>query len=87
MRIVTRASRDTVVGMRGDAILVRVTAAPVEGAANAALLRVLARSLRVPGGAVRLVGGRAAKLKLIEVDGLDKAEVMRRLDMPSGLVP
>ena len=89
VRIVARASRETIVGMRSGVLLVRVTAAPVDGAANVALLRVVAKHLHVPSGAVRLVSGRASKLKLIEVAGLDDAEAMRRFgvaaDAPADL--
>ena len=79
VRIVPRASRDVVVGMRAGALLVRVTAPPVDGAANEALIRVLARRLGVPKGALRLVTGRTSKLKIIEVVGVDEAELLRRL--------
>ena len=79
VRIVARASRETIVGMRSGVLLVRVTAAPVDGAANVALLRVVARHLQLPIGAVRLLSGRASKLKLLEVVGIDDAEAMRRL--------
>ena len=79
MRIVTRASRSTVVGMRGGMLLVRVTAAPVDGAANLALVRVVAKHLRVAYSSVRLVSGKTSKVKVIEVDSLDLEETMRRL--------
>jgi len=79
VRIVPRASRDVVVGMRGDALLVRVTAPPVDGAANEALLRVLARRLGLAKGALQIVSGRTSKLKVVELEGVDEAEVARRL--------
>ena len=79
VRVVPRASRATVVGMRGGRLLVRVTAAPVGGAANEALVRVVAKRLHVAAGALRVVSGLTSKLKVIEVDGLDEAEALRRL--------
>ncbi|MFA7250012.1 MAG: DUF167 domain-containing protein [Dehalococcoidia bacterium] len=85
VRIVPRASRDVVVGMRSGALLVRVTAPPVDGAANEALIRVLARRLHLAKGALRIVSGRTSKLKVVEVEGIDEAEAMRRLDAPSPL--
>ncbi len=57
----------------------RVRAAPAEGAANEALLRLIAESLRVPRSAVRLVGGARSRHKLVEVDGLRQDEVRERL--------
>ena len=79
VRIVPRASRDVVVGMRAGTLLVRVTAPPVDGAANEALIRVLAQRLHLAKGTLRIVSGRTAKLKLVEVEGLDDAELLRRL--------
>jgi uncharacterized protein YggU (UPF0235/DUF167 family) len=65
--------------MRMGALLVRVTAAPVDGAANEAVARVLAKRLGVATRAVRIVGGQASKSKVVEVEGLDLAEVWRRV--------
>ncbi|MSQ30805.1 MAG: DUF167 domain-containing protein [Dehalococcoidia bacterium] len=84
VRIVPRASRDAVVGMRSGALLVRVTAPPVEGAANDALVGVLARRLRVAKGAVRIVSGRTSRLKVVEIEGIDDAETARRLSPLAG---
>ena len=86
MRIVTRASRSTVVGMRGGMLLVRVTAAPVDGAANLALVRVVAKHLRVAYSSVRLVSGKTSKVKVIEVDSLGLEEAMRRLGVAPALL-
>ena len=86
VRIVARASRDVVVGMRAGALLVRVTAAPVDGAANEALIRVLARRLHLAKGAVRIATGRTSKLKGVEFEGLDEAELLRRLAAPVVIV-
>ena len=79
VRIVPRASRDVVVGMRAGALLVRVTAPPVDGAANEALVRLLSRRLGVAKGAIRIVTGRTSKVKVVEVAGIEEAELQRRL--------
>ena len=69
----------------GGELRARVRAAPVEGAANEALLRLIAASLRIPRSAVRLVGGAQSRRKLVEVDGLGGDEVRARLlDLPNG---
>ncbi len=57
----------------------RVRAAPVEGAANEALLRLLAASLDLPRSSVRLLTGGRSRRKVVEVDSLDAGEVRRRL--------
>lgn len=87
VRIVPRASRDVVVGMRSGVLLVRVTAPPVDGAANEALIRVLARRLRLAQGALRIVSGRTSKLKVVEIEGIAEAEAMRRLFAPASTAP
>ena len=61
-------------------ILVRVTAAPEDGKGNEAVLALLGRRLGLPRGSVRLVGGAASRLKWIEADGLEEAELWRRLE-------
>jgi uncharacterized protein (TIGR00251 family) len=76
LRVQTRASRDEVANVRDGALVVRLTAAPVENAANAALVRLLARRLRVPISSVRIVRGEAGRNKLVEIDGVALQEVV-----------
>lgn len=64
--------------------MVRVTAPPVDGRANEALLRLLARILDLPPSALRLVAGESARSKIVEVVGLEESEVRRRLQAASG---
>ena len=54
---------------------VRVSAPPSEGAANAAVLAFLAKSLKRPKSALRIAAGETARLKIIEIDGIGEAEV------------
>jgi uncharacterized protein len=62
-----------------DGVLtVRVAAPPVEGAANQALLRLIAAELDVPRRDVRLVAGAGGRSKLVVVDGVDREVVLRR---------
>lgn len=81
VRLTPRASHEEIAGERDGAILVRVTAPPVEGAANAALVRLLAKALRVPKGAVAIVSGETSRTKVVEVTGLDEAEARGRLGL------
>ena len=59
-------------------LTVRVSAPPVEGAANQALLRLIAAELDVPRRDVRLVAGAGGRSKLVVVDGVDRELVLRR---------
>ena len=63
-----------------DEVRARVRAAPVEGAANEALLRLLASSLDVPRSSVRLLTGSRSRRKVVEVESLDAGQVRRRLN-------
>lgn len=81
LRVQPRASREEVVGVSGDAIRVRLTAPPVEGAANEALVRFLALRLEVPRSAVELVSGLTGRTKLVAVAGLSAEETGRRLGL------
>ena len=74
-----RAAHNRVVGRHGEAIKVQVHAAPVEGAANAALVDLLAEVLAVPRRAVRIVQGSTRRDKLVEIESADPAACRRRL--------
>ena len=76
-----RAKREGVVGEHGGALKVAVTAPPVGGAANAAVVELLASALGVPRGALEVVSGHASRRKVIEVRGVSAAEVRRKLGL------
>jgi len=83
VRLTPRGGRDAIDGWAADAdgrpyLKVRVSAPPVEGEANAALVALLAKRLSAPRSAVRVVSGATARLKRIEVEGLAQ-EVLDRL--------
>jgi hypothetical protein len=79
VRLTPGASRDEVVGPRGDALAVRVSAPPIEGRANERLRKLLAKACRVPAGRVRLVRGQKGRDKLVRIEGLPAAEAARRV--------
>lgn len=78
VRLVPRAARPAVDGVTDGRLRVRVTAAPVDGAANAALVRLVATELGLPRGAVRVVAGERSRTKVVEVEGVDPAAVRAR---------
>jgi uncharacterized protein len=80
VRVIPGAPRDAVDGEMGDGrVKLRLRARAVEGAANEALVEFVAKRLGVPRRSVRLVLGATARMKTLEVDGLDPAEARRRL--------
>jgi uncharacterized protein (TIGR00251 family) len=78
IRVTPRASANAVAGEREGALLVRVTAPPVGGKANDAVITLLARVLGVPRGAVRVERGAAARTKRVSVPA-DAESALRRL--------
>src|ERR1051326_4768762 len=66
-----------------DGLRVRLTAAPVEGAANEALVALLAEHLGLPKPAVRVAGGAASRQKIVEITGLSGEEFWGRLQKNS----
>ena len=79
VRVVPRAGRTAIAGVRGDAILVRLAAAPVDGAANDALIAFLAELFGRPKRDLTLVSGHASRHKRIAIAGLTEAQVTERL--------
>jgi uncharacterized protein YggU (UPF0235/DUF167 family) len=82
VRLTPRGGRDGADGWALDAdgrpyLKIRVASAPVEGEANAALIAFIAKSLRISKSAVRLAAGATARLKRLEIDGVDEADVTR----------
>ncbi len=67
IRLQPRASRDEICGRYGDAIKIRITAPPVDGRANAHLIRFLASVFAVPQASVRIVSGTRGRNKKIEI--------------------
>lgn len=79
VRVQPKASRTGIDGVYQGMIRVRVQAPPVDGAANDALVDLLAATLGVPRRHVRIVAGLAARNKTVEVDGPDRRALDRLL--------
>ncbi len=87
VRLTPRGGRDGIDGWIRDAdglpcLKVRVSSPPVDGAANEALQRLIASTLRVPGGAVRIVAGHQARVKRLEIDGVGEVDLARVFGAP-----
>jgi uncharacterized protein (TIGR00251 family) len=79
VRLIPRARNSGIAGTRGDALLVRVQAPPVEGAANRELIAVMAAALRVPRQAISITAGDRSRQKLVRIIGIDVATAAGRL--------
>ena len=82
VHVVPRAKVTEVAGRHGDAIRIRLAAPPVDGAANAELVRFLAERLGVPRSAVTIVRGATARRKTVSIEGVDAARVVHTLLEP-----
>jgi uncharacterized protein (TIGR00251 family) len=79
VRVVPRARRNQLGGLHGEALKVRLTAPPVEGAANKALCSFLAEQLGVRSGAVEIISGHTSRQKVVRVNGVSADEVRQFL--------
>jgi uncharacterized protein (TIGR00251 family) len=79
IRVQPRASRDEIAGLHGAELRVRITAPPVDGAANDALIRFLARTLGVSRPDVTVLAGHGSRSKVVSVRGITLEEAAHRL--------
>lgn len=83
IKVSPKASRDAVTGWLGNTLKLSVTAVPERGKANEAVVALLAEVLGLPRSRIRVLRGETQPTKLIEIEGLDEAELRRRLAGPA----
>ncbi len=74
--VVPRASKSEIVGDLDGALKIRIASPPVDGAANAELIKVLSKKLNVAKNAVEIVGGQTSKQKQIRISGINHADFL-----------
>jgi uncharacterized protein (TIGR00251 family) len=79
VRLQPRASADEIVGERGGVLVVRVSAPPVDGRANEALCRLIAKRARVGVRSVSVVRGAGSREKVVRVQGMAREQLRRAL--------
>jgi uncharacterized protein (TIGR00251 family) len=80
VRVTTRASREQLGGLRDDGVLLaRISAPPVDGRANHALCKLIARAAGVAPSKVSVVRGEHSRDKLVRVDGVEPAALRAAL--------
>jgi uncharacterized protein (TIGR00251 family) len=80
VRLTPRGGRDAVTGVREDGVLlVRVSAPPVDGKANAALCKLLAKSAGIAAGRASVVKGASSRDKVVRLEGVGAADAGERL--------
>lgn len=79
LHVTPRGSRSEIVGRRGDVLYIKITAPPVEGAANEAVVKLIAAALGVRKSQVQMVSGAKSRQKMLRIEGLSDDEVWRKL--------
>ncbi len=79
VHLVARASRNQLAGMRDGVLQARVTAPPIDGEANNALCRMIAKRLGIAPSKVKVIRGGKSRQKVVGVASLDKATLERTL--------
>ena len=79
LRVVPRAARDEFAGPYGDAVRVRLKAPPVDGKANKALLKFLAKQFGIPTADAQLLSGLTSRTKRVHLAGVTQQQAMHRL--------
>ncbi|MBK5220257.1 MAG: DUF167 domain-containing protein [Thermoleophilia bacterium] len=82
VRLICRSSHNQLLGVDDDVLRARVTAPPIDGAANRALCRLIAKRIGIAPSKVEVVRGGKSREKTVSVAGLDKAELERALQDP-----
>jgi uncharacterized protein len=75
VRVIPRAARSQIAGRRGNALLVRLNAPPVDGAANAELIELFAEALGIPKRNIEIVAGHRSRTKRVRITGVTSADL------------
>ena len=79
VRVVPRASRSEIVGFENAVLKVRISAPPVDNAANLELIKLLSKTLDIPKSAIDIVAGHTSRSKRLRIDGINGAVLKARL--------
>ena len=80
VKVIPRSSRTEIAGKENGIYRVKITAPPVEGKANKALINFLSERVGVPRGAVEIVSGKTGRLKLVRIRGLTAGDLAQALE-------
>ncbi len=83
VRVTPRGGRNSIDAWDGDVLRVRVAAVPADGAANEAVIALLAKALAVPKSAITIASGGSSRTKLVDVSGMSLVEIRHALGAPT----
>ena len=84
VKVQPRARRNAITGTLGDALKLALTAPPVEGRANQAVIEFLAETLEIPRASVTITSGETSRNKVVRVAGVSKRIVEQKLEAALG---
>ena len=76
VKVIPRSSRNQIVGFEGDTLKVKVTAPPVDGKANRAVIEVIAGHLGIPKKDIRMISGEHSRQKFLEIRGVSREDIL-----------
>jgi uncharacterized protein (TIGR00251 family) len=79
IKVQPRAKKTAITGTVGDALKISITAPPVDGKANQAVIEFFADIFKIPRSSVTIASGETSRLKMIRISGVDKATLQQRL--------
>jgi uncharacterized protein (TIGR00251 family) len=80
VKLLPRSSKNQILGKEREVYRVKVTASPVQGSANKALVTLLAKKLRIPKKDIEIVSGKSSRLKMIRIYGLPSEKMSLLLE-------
>ena len=80
VRLQPRASKNEIVGLKGDVLWIRTTAPPVDGEANSALLKLLSNQLDIAKSDITIITGLRSRNKIVKLCGMERKTVMEKLN-------
>jgi uncharacterized protein (TIGR00251 family) len=80
IKVQPRASKSRIAGVLGDALKVTLTAPPVDGAANAACIEFLAKSLDIPKNRIEIISGQTGRTKLLKIFGVKSEDLKDKIE-------
>lgn len=80
VRVAPRSSRSAVIGVFEGALKVSLTAAPVDGAANTALIKLLSQVFDVPKSTIAIIRGERSRNKTVRINGIEENDVRNALN-------
>lgn len=80
LRLVPRAAKNAIAGLYGEALKIRLCAPPVDGAANAALIKFLSDTLRLPRARIQILSGQTSRSKRVLLAGVNARDIRPQID-------